>query len=144
MRLCVDCQIEKDESEYPKYTGTNRKVYCRTRCRPCFNAKVRQQPSQTKEARKATTIRNVYGLTMEQYNGLIKNGCEVCGTHDKLCIDHDHACCPARTKTCGKCVRGVLCDRHNRAEGMLNSNPNEAIALAMYMMRNERVNENHN
>ena len=29
-------------------------------------------------------------------------------------VDHDHRCCDGR-KSCGKCVRGILCQPHNKA-----------------------------
>jgi hypothetical protein len=143
MRSCRDCSETKPLTQFPDYKDIKGVVRQRLVCRSCFNAMVRSQPSQTKEAKKAAGIKHVYGLTMEQYYELIKDGCEVCGTHEKLCIDHDHSCCPARTKTCGNCIRGVLCDRHNRAEGMLKGNPDEAIALAAYMMKNERIDSNN-
>jgi hypothetical protein len=35
----------------------------------------------------------------------------------RICIDHDHACCPLDStgyaKACGKCTRGLLCVRCN-------------------------------
>jgi hypothetical protein len=30
-----------------------------------------------------------------------------------FCVDHDHTCCPGEY-TCGKCVRGLLCDDCNK------------------------------
>jgi len=47
-----------------------------------------------------------------------------CATCDKpmgerrFAVDHDHTCCPGR-KSCGKCVRGLVCDKCNLYLGML-------------------------
>lgn len=69
-----------------------------------------------------------YGLTLEQYNFLLEkqNGlCAICGeppTPGKdLCVDHDHSCCPDRNRSCGKCVRGLLCHGCNMRLGQLES-----------------------
>ncbi|MEV1287699.1 endonuclease domain-containing protein [Micromonospora sp. NPDC049679] len=42
--------------------------------------------------------------------------CAICGGCNyyadepaPLCVDHDHVCCPNRARTCGRCVRGLLC-----------------------------------
>lgn len=81
-----------------------------------------------------------YKLTPDAYRALLANGCEVCGSREDLCIDHDHNCCPG-PRTCGNCIRGVLCQRHNKAEGLLNGSPDEAMALAAYMLKNVNVLE---
>lgn len=60
-------------------------------------------------------LRIRYGLTPDFFIGKV---CELCGNVDNLCVDHDHACCPG-PKSCGACIRGVLCDKHNRALGIL-------------------------
>lgn len=57
-----------------------------------------------------------YGITEEEYNALLSEqnySCAVCGVPfgtgaSKVNIDHDHNCCPG-TKSCGKCLRGLLC-----------------------------------
>jgi hypothetical protein len=70
-----------------------------------------------------------YKITLEKYEEMAKNGCEVCGEnpyeHKILHLDHDHNCCPVNYidgkaenfSTCGLCVRGVLCNKCNAAVG---------------------------
>jgi hypothetical protein len=60
-----------------------------------------------------------YKLTLEQFLEMSKNGCQICGniTKHNLNIDHDHACCTGEGATCGKCVRGVVCNRCNMTIG---------------------------
>ena len=60
-----------------------------------------------------------YKLTLDQFLEMSKDGCQVCGkTQERnLHIDHDHACCSGEGATCGKCVRGVVCNRCNQTIG---------------------------
>ena len=81
-----------------------------------------------------------HNLTGDEYAALIANGCEVCGSHEDLKVDHDHSCCPGGG-SCGKCIRGCLCGRCNAAEGMLLSDPDRALSLAFYMLKNANVLE---
>ena len=60
-----------------------------------------------------------YGTTVEWYRDKLIAQCGVCalckhlshhhGTLQRLQIDHSHDCCDLRTKSCGKCLRGLLC-----------------------------------
>jgi hypothetical protein len=73
------------------------------------------------DARRRFALKARYGITLEQYDEMVisQGGCcAICGTtdpgrYDNWHIDHDHACCPGR-KSCGKCLRGLLCDVCNR------------------------------
>lgn len=51
--------------------------------------------------------------------------CEICGTKDDLCWDHDH--------TTGM-FRGTLCGLCNCAIGMMNDNPERLMAAASYLV----------
>lgn len=68
----------------------------------------------TKSKAAAYTRKYRYGITEEQYDRLLieqGNCCAVCKDsfeQTKPWIDHDHNCCEG-AKSCGKCLRGLLC-----------------------------------
>jgi len=67
---------------------------------------------------------STYGMTVDRYRKIwdAQGGvCRLCGNEQQgrletLAVDHDHACCPGK-RSCGKCVRGLLCDRCNNGLG---------------------------
>lgn len=63
--------------------------------------------------------------------------CAVCFCDDRrrLNVDHDHRCCPGG-RSCGECVRGLLCAGHNRVEGLLVTSANAARMLD-YMVKSD-------
>ena len=119
------------------------------KCKPCKNKVVRERHAIRKsdplykemknkhardsrlrnprsyERRRKEWLKYKYSLTPEQYKEILdkQNGvCAICYKECKttkgLAIDHDHKCCPA-DKSCGKCIRGLLCANCNGAIGML-------------------------
>lgn len=66
-----------------------------------------------------------YGLSQAEYKNMVKNQkgrCAICFKKPhRFMVDHDHACCPGR-KTCGKCIRGLLCQRCNILLGFAEDN----------------------
>lgn len=83
--------------------------------------------------------RNVkYGKPTDWYESefAARNGaCDICGEAKiSLCVDHDHSCCPSG-RSCGSCVRGLLCAPCNKGIGHLSDNPALLRAAADYLER---------
>lgn len=99
------------------------------KCKVCFGAKYPQSVEYRRKHR--------YGVTPELYQEMhTKQGgrCATCGgTPDKFYIDHDHACC-AGTKSCGGCVRGLLCFNCNTALGQVRDDPRVLLAMVDYLV----------
>lgn len=80
-------------------------------------------------------------MTSEGYGNLLDaqgGTCALCSFVPEegrfLCVDHDHSCCPGK-RTCGKCVRGLLCHNHNRALGLFHDNVVELTLAVAYLNR---------
>lgn len=84
-------------------------------------------------------LRTIYRMSPGDYDRMLAEqggGCAIClrepaeGTY--LDVDHDHRCCVgegARTRTCGKCVRGLVCRSCNSALHLLEDAEKMARAL---------------
>jgi len=67
------------------------------------------------------------GLTPEKFQVLLEAQGHACAMGrepfedgQRIFIDHDHSCCPG-DKSCGKCVRGLLCLTCNIAVGYIEA-----------------------
>ena len=86
---------------------------------------------------KSALTRN-YNITPEEYEQMLEaqgGQCAICnGSNDskkkRLAVDHDHACCPESGKSCGSCIRGLLCDDCNI--GKFKEDPELLRAAANY------------
>jgi hypothetical protein len=65
-----------------------------------------------------------YGMTQEAFARLLEDQGSACGmchgvfSEDSVIfVDHDHGCCPDEKRSCGRCVRGLLCLRCNTGLG---------------------------
>lgn len=82
-------------------------------------------------------LRKNYGLSQSDYDKLLASQgghCRFCEATEKLCVDHDHNCCSGE-KSCGKCVRFLLCTRHNVALGKLENEKN--VQLVDWFIRSQ-------
>src|ERR1700761_4857810 len=87
--------------------------------------RVRHEPDPIAQARWRRTSRlRGYGMTHEAFAQLLLDQGNACGmchevfTEDSvISVDHDHGCCPEEKRSCGRCVRGLLCLRCNTGLG---------------------------
>ncbi len=110
----------KNPKDHPR-TEEQKQRY-RAKDREAARAKYASNP----EKQKSATLKYKYKITLEDYDRMLEEqggGCAVCGSLDsggkgRFHVDHDHSCCPTE-KTCGKCVRGLLCSQCNVRLGVL-------------------------
>jgi hypothetical protein len=99
-KQCICCQEWLDPDQFMSHGATvdGKQV----RCRAC-------------------TRIGMYHLTPKQVAETLErqaNRCAICATdiRGRYTIDHNHSCCPG-PGSCGKCVRGFLCDACNHGLG---------------------------
>jgi hypothetical protein len=122
--VCIPCFKERaKQKSYNKDLTVKSKT-----CRVCdkekdisnFSAHRRRKDGYTSECTECSRIRQYkqnYGITIKEYERMLveqDHSCYTCGSHEsnlekRLHVDHEHST--------GR-VRGLLCDRCNRALGM--------------------------
>lgn len=130
MKICNTCGGEKPINEF--FKSSARKDGYEHRCKECKIAVNRASYLRNKDAIRYRGVKRRYKIDEDAYLEMISNGCEVCGSFENLCIDHDHKCCDTNI-TCGKCIRGILCKRCNIAEGLYKNDPHFIQNLIKYM-----------
>jgi hypothetical protein len=90
-----------------------------------------------------------YNLTIEDYARILNSQdghCAICpakepttGRVRRLCVDHDTDCCSER-KSCGKCVRGLLCTPCNTAIGLARHDIATLESMILYLKRTKWIN----
>lgn len=135
-----------------RYSAANRDHYQRNRTeRPSYSAdpeRRAKKAARMKAARAADPDGSRlkfrawnYGLTVEAVKALLEAGCAACGSTENLHVDRDHRCCPTGSspRSCGRCVRGALCNGCNTALGLLGEDPGRIAALLAYTQKRASV-----
>ena len=118
---------------------------CRMRKRN--NASSRARYASNPEKKSGLKLKSSYGLTLDEYGEILsaQNGVcaichESCSTGYRLAVDHDHSCCPGK-KSCGKCIRGLLCANCNHVLGLVKDSPELLRIAADYLDLHKRRNK---
>jgi hypothetical protein len=124
---CKTCRksIQYYSRKYNKnkcsWNECDRPNWCDELCQMHFKRKLSGKPMDERKdhAQKYVKIKQRYKLDKETYDEMAKDGCYICGSIEFLNVDHDHACCSSHQRTCGKCVRGIVCASCNIHLGKL-------------------------
>lgn len=105
-------------------------------CKKCSMGNTKKWVGENRDKRKDYYLRRTYGLTLVQYNEMLdaQGGvCAICGTDDPkgksgtyFVVDHDHETGDNR---------GLLCNRCNRAIGLLGEDPGVLKSAVDYLKR---------
>ena len=132
MVICKKCRSEKRKSEYLDSPSKH-----------CERQRISRKNNP--DAHRGYDMKKRFGLTPEMFEEIFNaqdRKCAACGGTDSGMpsgawhIDHDHNCCPQKNvKTCGKCIRGILCRSCNLTLGNAKEDPNRLRKLAEYIER---------
>lgn len=85
-----------------------------------------------------------HGLTEDELVGMFANqgdACAICSRgialDGKYAVDHDHGCCPTSERSCGNCVRGIVCPNCNTGLGMFQDSTT-VLEQAIRYLRDSR------
>lgn len=159
MKRCTSCGREFALDQFYRGPSGNPVSPCRE-CKRLWQKRHRaENPERVRVQRRASyraryeavtrpyKLRKLYGLTELQYLDLLARqggGCAICavtpeelsrtatGEPKWLAVDHDHACCPG-SRSCGKCVRGLLCSNCNKGLGNFQDDPQLLVIARHYL-----------
>jgi hypothetical protein len=130
-KQCAHCKQLLTADLFTK--DSRRKDRLRCYCKQCYKFKYGSPDKKRDQA-----LRYTYGINQKDYENLLRKqegGCAICGCqpgNKPLSVDHCH-------KT-GK-VRGLLCQKHNVAIGLLNEDPVLFDAAKRYLQSHHQMVE---
>jgi len=137
-RRCSLCNVEKQLLDF--HRSSREKDGRRYRCKKCVcetNRTHYRSGRYSQHRWRQSISRDEYGQMLQSQDGL----CLICkqpetsrrkGILKKLCVDHSHKCCPGE-RSCGKCVRGLLCGKCNVGLGLFKDEPSLLRTAAIYL-----------
>lgn len=125
LKVCSKCKQEKPLTAFcaSKRSKDGLAYWCRSCSNESSRPAQRRWAKDNPDKRLDAYLRRTYGINLNTYQQLLATQggkCALCGSTEgssrfgRLCVDHDHECCEG-SRSCGKCVRGLLCTTCNKA-----------------------------
>jgi len=134
-RKCTTCDEFKPLAAYRQRVGKHLGTIAE--CLECERAAARDRKGSYYEQNKEKilqtnriyVLRTKYGLTKEEFDKLAQNGCMICGSMEKLSVDHHHGT---------GVIRGILCHKCNVAIGLLDEDIERISKVIEYLTNEHR------
>jgi len=135
-KLCGKCGVVKAFDDF--YNSKRYKTGKASYCKDCHSDYYK---TRCPEKRRLEAVKSRYGLSPEDYYQLkasANSTCQTCGELEgnskptKLVVDHCHET---------GIVRGMICDRCNRALGLVGDNIKTLSNLISYLSKNESLSK---
>ena len=137
LKHCTKCESTKTTDDFSPKKGSTTGL--QSWCKECVRSDSRRRQTSSRQVR--------FGIDFDDALAAQGGACLVCGTtsppgnFDGWAVDHDHKCCPGSKRTCGRCVRGILCSKCNVGIGMLGDSVETLMSAVSYLMSFESVLE---
>jgi hypothetical protein len=140
-KICVRCGEEKHLDLFAK--GKNYRDGRRGTCKQCHTsymidyynknpdkkaAKAKLNSGKDTNWKRHKIAETDFYEMVDKYNGK----CYACKINRATNIDHDHGCCPG-VRSCGSCIRGILCNQCNTALGLVKDSRETLYNLIQYL-----------
>ena len=142
-KVCPTCRTEKPSAEFGKRAAL--KDGLSYECKACTRKRSAEYLDANPEQREKNRLRcqafyadqpryldslyrAKFGISYSRYESMLKaqdGKCAICSREpvkQRLSVDHDHGCCPDKSKSCGECVRGLLFSDCNFGIGLFRDN----------------------
>jgi hypothetical protein len=124
-KQCNTCELWLDPAQFMRHKATSDSL--QVRCKQCTYIE---------------RHRTQYGLSRADIARILHaqdHKCAIClrDISRRYVVDHDHACCPG-IRSCGKCVRGFLCDTCNLGIGAFQDDTPRMQAAVKYIRKHRK------
>src|SRR5438270_3801968 len=112
-------------------------------CIPCAKAKDKVDRDADPAKQRERKLRYYYNISPAQYDIMWQaqaGKCAICGRMEEECgqfaIDHLHSCCSGK-RSCGKCLRKLLCSNCNTAIGLMGEDIDRFYQAIEYLQESK-------
>jgi len=139
-RICTKCREQKPLAEFsPNGLNPKGEQKYRSLCKACSANRLKEFHGKNPGKRRKYYLSSKFSISQETFDVLFAaqgKKCAACGCFEPTghgwSIDHDHKCCPGE-KSCGKCIRGIMCMNCNNALGCVDDNVDLLKKLIAYL-----------